>query len=118
MDLIKHYEKAHLTDRKTEFGPGDTVAVHQKIKEGDKERIQVFQGVVIAKRGTGTGETFTVRKISAGISVEKVFPLHSPNIEEIKRVRSGKVRRAKLYYMRDRYGKKARIAEKKRDKAL
>lgn len=115
MDLIKHYEQQHLSDRKADFGPGDTVAVHQKIKEGDKERVQVFQGVVIAKRGTGTGETFTVRKISAGIGVEKVFPLHSPNIEKVKRLRSGKVRRAKLYYMRDRYGKKARIGEKKRE---
>jgi large subunit ribosomal protein L19 len=113
MDLIKKYEEAHLTKRKTAFGPGDTVAVHQKIKEGDKERIQVFQGVVISRRGSGTGETFTVRKISSGIGVEKVFPLHSPNIEKIKRVRGGKVRRAKLYYMRDRYGKKARIGEKK-----
>jgi large subunit ribosomal protein L19 len=115
MDLIRKYEEAHLVRRKGQFGPGDTVAVHQKIREGDKERIQVFQGVVISQRGSGTGETFTVRKISSGIGVEKVFPLHSPNIEKIKRVRSGKVRRAKLYYMRDRYGKKARIGEKKQN---
>jgi large subunit ribosomal protein L19 len=116
MDLIREYEQQFMGDPGVEFGAGDTVAVHQKIKEGDKERVQVFQGVVISRRGSGTGATFTVRKISAGIGVEKVFPLHSPNIAMIKRLRSGKVRRAKLYYMRDRYGKAARIAEKKRDK--
>ncbi|MCK4856993.1 MAG: 50S ribosomal protein L19 [candidate division Zixibacteria bacterium] len=115
MDLISDYEKEHLKDHKVGFGPGDTVAVHQKIIEGDKERIQVFQGVVISRRGGGTGETFTVRKISSGISVEKVFPLHSPNIAKIKKVKSGRVRRAKLYYLRDRYGKAARISEKKKD---
>ncbi len=116
MDLIREYEQQFMGDPGVEFGAGDTVAVHQKIKEGDKERIQVFQGVVLGRRGSGTGATFTVRKISAGIGVEKVFPLHSPNIAKIKKLRSGKVRRAKLYYMRDRYGKAARIAEKKRDK--
>lgn len=115
MDLIKEYEKQFMGDAGADFGPGDTVAVHQKIKEGDKERIQVFQGVVIMRRGTGTGATFTVRKISAGIGVEKVFPVYSPNIAKIKRLRRGKVRRAKLYYLRDRYGKSARIAEKKRE---
>ncbi|MFH2054927.1 MAG: 50S ribosomal protein L19 [bacterium] len=115
MDLIKEFEQQFLGDPGADFGPGDTVAVHQKIKEGDKERIQVFQGVVIVRRGSGTGATFTVRKISAGIGVEKVFPVHSPNIAQIKKLRSGKVRRAKLYYLRDRYGKAARITEKKRE---
>ena len=116
MDLIREYEEQFMSDPGVEFGAGDTVAVHQKIREGDKERIQVFQGVVLSRRGSGTGATFTVRKISAGIGVEKVFPVHSPNIAKIKKLRSGKVRRAKLYYMRDRYGKAARIAEKKKDK--
>jgi large subunit ribosomal protein L19 len=115
MDLIRSYEEKFMVDHKVDFNAGDTVAVHQKIKEGDKERIQIFQGVVIGRRGTGTGETFTVRKISSGIGVEKIFPLHSPNIAKIKKVRTGKVRRAKLYYMRNRYGKAARIAEKKKE---
>ena len=112
MDLIKHYEEQHLSDRKADFGPGDTVAVHQKIKEGDKERVQVFQGTVIGRRGSGTGATFTVRKISSGIGVERIFPLHSPNIAEIERLRAGKVRRNKLYYLRELTGKSARIKER------
>jgi len=94
------------------FSAGDTVRVHYKIKEGDKERIQVFQGTVISRRGSGTGKTFTVRKISAGIGVERVFPLHSPNIAKIERTAMGRVRRAKLYYLRDLTGKSARIKEK------
>ncbi|NIV97124.1 50S ribosomal protein L19 [candidate division KSB1 bacterium] len=96
-----------------DFGPGDTVAVHTKVKEGDKERIQVFEGVVIKRKGSGTNETFTVRKISNGIGVERIFPLHSPNIDKLVTLRSGKVRRAKLYYLRDLKGKAARIAEKR-----
>ncbi len=94
------------------FAAGDTVKVHYKIKEGDKERIQVFQGTVIGRRGGGVGATFTVRKISAGIGVERVFPTHSPNIAKIERVSMGHVRRAKLYYLRDLTGKSARITEK------
>jgi large subunit ribosomal protein L19 len=96
-----------------EFGPGDTVAVHTKVREGDKERIQVFEGVVIKRRGGGVNDMFTVRKISNGIGVERIFPVHSPNVEKIERLRAGRVRRAKLYYLRELRGKAARIAEKR-----
>jgi len=96
-----------------DFGPGDTVAVHAKVVEGDKERIQVFEGVVIKRKGRGIDATFTVRKISQGIGVERVFPLHSPRIEKIQKLRAGKVRRAKLYYLRGLKGKAARIEEKR-----
>lgn len=96
-----------------EFKAGDTVAVHTKVIEGDKERIQVFEGVVIKRKGNGLNETFTVRKISNGVGVERIFPLHSPNVDKIEVVRKGKVRRAKLYYLRGRKGKAARIAEKR-----
>ena len=95
------------------FGPGDTVAVHVKVVEGDKERIQVFEGVVINRKGSGINETFTVRKISEGIGVERIFPVHSPNISKIDRLREGKVNRAKLYYLRKLKGKAARIDEKR-----
>jgi large subunit ribosomal protein L19 len=94
------------------FGAGDTIDVHYRVKEGDKERIQVFRGVVIGRRGSGINETFTVRKISAGIGVERIYPLHSPNILKIERIREGRVRRAKLTYLRDLRGKAARIKEK------
>lgn len=96
----------------TSFRPGDTVAVEVRIKEGNKERVQRFQGVVIARKGGGVSETFTVRKISNGIGVERIFPLHSPNILRIERISQGKVRRAKLYYLRKLKGKAARIKEK------
>ncbi len=96
-----------------EFAAGDTLAVHTKVKEGDKERIQVFEGVVIKKKGSGMNATFTVRKISNGIGVERIFPVNSPGIEKIEKLRSGKVRRAKLYYLRGLRGKAARIAEKR-----
>jgi len=96
-----------------EFQAGDTVAVHTKVREGDKERIQVFEGVVIKRKGGGVDSTFTVRKISNGIGVERIFPVHSPNIDKIVKLRSGKVRRAKLYYLRALKGKAARIAEKR-----
>jgi len=95
-----------------EFSSGDTLRVHVKIKEGEKERIQVFQGIVIGRRGSGTGATFTVRKMSAGIGVERIFPLHSPNIDKIERIKIGSVRRAKLNYLRELTGKSARIKER------
>ncbi len=94
------------------FSPGDTVIVNVKVKEGDRTRVQAYEGVCIARAGSGLNESFTVRKISYGEGVERVFPVYSPNIESIKLVRRGKVRRAKLYYLRDRRGKSARIAEK------
>jgi len=97
-----------------EFKPGDTVAVEVKIIEGDKERLQTFQGVVIARHGSGISETFTVRKISNGIVVERIFPLHSPKISKIKRISVGKVRRAKLYYLRGLRGKASKIEESNR----
>ena len=95
------------------FHPGDTVKVHVKIREGEKERIQLFPGTVIARDGSGSTATFTVRRISHGEGVERVFPLHSPNVTKIEVTRLGKVRRAKLYYLRERAGKKARVKEKR-----
>ena len=116
MKRIAQLESQYMRDIPP-FGAGDTVRVHYKIKEGDKERIQVFQGTVISRRGSGTGKTFTVRKISSGIGVERVFPLHSPNIAKIERTAIGRVRRAKLYYLRGLTGKSARIKEKLGEKA-
>ena len=116
MKRIAQIEKMYMKEDVPEFGIGDTVKVHVKIREGDKERLQVFQGTVISRRGGGTGETFTVRKISAGIGVERIFPLHSPNVSQIERIRQGKVRRAKLYYLRGLTGKSARITERLVDK--
>ncbi len=115
MRQITQIEKGYTKDNVPEFKAGDTVKVHVKIREGDKERIQVFQGTVISRRGGGTNQTFTVRKISSGIGVERVFSLHSPNVSKIQRVRKGKVRRAKLYYLRGLTGKSARIEEKLED---
>ena len=115
MKQIAQVEQAFMRDDLPEFGSGDTIRVHVKIKEGDKERIQVFQGIVIGRRGGGTGATFTVRKISSGIGVERVFPLHSPNIDKIEMVRKGQVRRSKLYYLRNLTGKSARIKEQLTD---
>ena len=115
MNQIEKLEQQHLREQKVDFSPGDTVAVHQTIEEGDKTRIQVFQGVVIGRRGSGTGATFTVRKMSAGIAVEKIYPLHSPNIAKIEKVREGRVHRAKLTYLRERSGKSARIDEKRKE---
>lgn len=114
-DIIRDIEQPMLRKHKVDFAPGDTLRVHVRIKEGDKERNQVFQGTVIARRGSGLGASFTVRKVTAGIGVERVFPLHSPNVAKIERIREGDVRRAKLYYLRGLSGKSARIAEKKRD---
>lgn len=116
MSELREVEKEYLRSDIPEFRPGDTVRVHVKVHEGAKERIQVFQGVVIARRGGGTRETFTVRKISSGIGVERVFPLHSPTIDRIEVVRHGKVRRAKLYYLRKLRGKAARIDERREDR--
>ena len=116
MHQIAQIEKSQMRDDIPVFGSGDTVRVHVKIKEGEKERIQIFQGTVIGRRGGGTGATFTVRKMSQGIGVERVFPLHSPNIAKIQRVRSGSVRRKKLYYLRELTGKSARIKEDLGDK--
>ena len=95
------------------FGPGDTIKVHQRVVEGNKQRIQVFEGVVLGRRGSRNNASFTVRKVSNGIGVERIFPVHSPNIEKIEVTRLGKVRRAKLYYLRTRRGKAARIKEKR-----
>lgn len=106
---VSNQLKSELPD----FAPGDTVQVHAKVVEGDKERIQVFEGVVIKRKGKGIDATFTVRKISEGIGVERIFPLHSPRIAAIKKLRAGKVRRAKLYYLRGLRGKAARIEEKR-----
>ena len=117
MKRIAQIEKGYLKENVPNFKSGDTLRVHVKIKEGDKERIQVFQGTVIGRRGGGTGETFTVRKVSGGIGVERIFPLHSPNVDKIELVRSGKVRRSKLYYLRDLTGKSARIKEQITDSA-
>lgn len=110
---IVEQEFAKQREKLPNFNPGDTINVHVKIKEGNKERIQQFQGTVIQRRGTGTnGESFTVRKVSNGVGVERIFPIVSPSIEKIEVVKEGKVRRAKLYYMKGRQGKAARIKEK------
>ena len=113
MDWRMAVEGAALRDDHPVFGPGDTVQVHQRVVEGEKERIQIFEGVVIARRGSRSNATFTVRKISSGIGVERIFPYHSPNIDHVKVMRRGKVRRAKLYYLRGLKGKAARIKEKR-----
>ena len=112
MDLIKELNKDRLATEKPQVEVGDTVRVHVKIKEGSRERIQVFEGIVIAKKHGGLEETFTVRRLAYGVGVEKVFPIHSPLIEKVETVRSGYVRRAKLYYLRGRVGKAAKIREK------
>lgn len=111
MSLIDLVEEKHLKKDIASFNIGDTVKVDVAIKEGDKERIQVFRGVVISKQGTGTGVTFAVRKVSFGIGVERIFPLHSKMIKNVEVVKKGKVRRAKLYFLRERKGKAARIKE-------
>jgi len=111
---IHEFEAPQLKTNVPEFRPGDTVRVSVRILEGDKQRIQDFQGVCIGRRGSGLRETFTVRRVSYGVGMERIFPLHSPRIEAIKLVRSGKVRRAKLYYLRELRGKKARIREIRR----
>ena len=112
MNLIEELNKEALAAEKPQVRIGDTVRVHVKVKEGSRERIQVFEGTVIAKKHGGIEGTITVRRISYGVGVEKVFPIHSPSIDHIEVVRSGKVRRAKLYYLRGRVGKGAKIKEK------
>ena len=110
-NIIKEIEAEQLKSDIAEFAVGDTVKVYGKIKEGNRERIQVFEGTVLKRQGTGARETFTVRKTSNGVGVEKTWPVHSPNVEKIEVVRRGKVRRAKLNYLRDRVGKKAKVKE-------
>ena len=111
MDLIKELNKETLANEVPQVKIGDTVRVHVKVKEGSRERIQIFEGTVIAKKHGGIEETFTVRRVSYGVGVEKVFPVHAPSIEKIELVRHGKVRRAKLYYLRNRVGKAAKVKE-------
>ena len=110
-DIIKKIEQAELKPEIAEFNVGDTVKVYAKIKEGNRERIQVFEGTVLKRQGGSNRETFTVRKFSNGVGVEKTWPLHPPFVEKIEVVRQGKVRRAKLYYLRDRVGKAAKVKE-------
>ena len=110
-DYIKNLEASQMKTEVADFAVGDTVKVHNKIKEGNRERIQIFEGTVIKRQGGSNRETFTVRKISNGCGVEKTWPLHSPNVEKVEVVRAGKVRRAKLFYLRDRVGKKAKVKE-------
>ena len=110
-EIIKNIETAQLKAEVPEFRVGDTVKVYGKIKEGNRERIQVFEGTVIAKKHGGINETFTVRRVAHGCGIERVFPLHSPTVEKVELVRNGKVRRAKLYYLRDRVGKAAKVKE-------
>lgn len=110
-DIIREIEAEQLKESVSDFRTGDTVKVYGKIKEGNRERIQIFEGTVIKIQGGSTRATFTVRKSSNGIGVEKTWPLHSPNVEKVEVIRKGKVRRAKLYYLRDRVGKKAKVKE-------
>jgi len=112
-DLIREIEKEQLREDTPDFAPGDTVKVLYLVREGQKERIQAFEGVCIGRKGGGVDETFMVRKISSGIGVERIFPLHAPTVKGVEVVRRGHVRRAKLYYLRGRRGKAARIAEKR-----
>ncbi|MBB5888743.1 50S ribosomal protein L19 [Lactovum miscens] len=111
MNLIDSINASQLRSDLPEFRPGDTVKVHAKVVEGTRERIQIFEGVVIARQGSGISETYTVRKISSGVGVERIFPLHTPRVEKIEVTRRGAVRRAKLYYLRNLQGKAARIKE-------
>ena len=111
MDALKLVAQSSLKETLPEVVVGDTVRVHVKIREGNKERIQVFEGTVIARKGSGVSETFTVRRLSYGVGVERVFPIHSPNVAKVEIVRHGRVRRAKLYYLRGRVGKAAKVKE-------
>ncbi|MDD7363362.1 MAG: 50S ribosomal protein L19 [Peptoniphilus sp.] len=113
MDIIKSIEQEQLKDNLPEFRVGDTVRVDYRVIEGSRERIQAFEGTVIKRQGGGARETFTVRRISYGVGIERTFPLHSPRIADLKVIKRGRVRRAKLYYLRDRQGKAAKVKEKK-----
>lgn len=112
-DLLRELEAEQLKEEVPEFAPGDTIRVLYLVREGEKERIQIFEGVCLGRRGGGMGATFTVRKVSGGVGVERVFPLHSPFVTGVEVVRRGRVRRAKLFYLRGLRGKKARIREKR-----
>ncbi len=111
MDQVKNLTAGMLKEDAPKVSIGETVKVHVKIREGERERIQVFEGTVIAKNNSGIAETFTVRRVSYGVGVERVFPIHSPNVAKVELVRKGRVRRAKLYYLRDRVGKAAKVKE-------
>lgn len=111
MDAIKTISQSSLKAEVPQFNVGDTIRIDVNIREGERERIQQFEGIVIAKKGSGISETFTVRRVSYGVGVERVFPLHSPNVKAVKVIRQGRVRRAKLYYLRDRVGKAAKVKE-------
>ena len=111
MDALKLISESSMKENVPQFNIGETIKVHVKIKEGDRERIQVFEGTVIARKHSGVSETFTVRRVSYGVGVERVFPVHSPNIDKLEIVRKGKVRRGKLYYLRNRVGKAAKVKE-------
>ena len=113
VDVIRQLEQEQMRRDLPDFAPGDTVRVHVKVVEADRERIQVFEGVVLRRSGGGLSETFTVRKVSQGVGVERTFPLHSPRVDKIEVVRRGDVRRARLYYLRERAGKAARVKEKR-----
>ncbi len=113
MNTLDHIESAYLREDIPDFGPGDTVRVNVRVIEGGRERVQAFEGVVIARNGGGARESFTVRKVSFGVGVERIFPVHAPIIQSIEVLRRGDVRRAKLYYLRDRVGKATRIKEKR-----
>ncbi|MEE8490080.1 MAG: 50S ribosomal protein L19 [Acidimicrobiia bacterium] len=113
MNTLEELEDGFLRDDIPDFNPGDTVIVHVRVVEGGRERVQLFEGVVIARSGTGARETFTVRKVAFGVGVERIFPVHAPILAKIEVVRRGAVRRAKLYYLRDRVGKATRIKEKR-----
>jgi large subunit ribosomal protein L19 len=114
LNLVDVIEKEQLKSDIPDFQPGDTVKVHVKVVEGSRERIQVFEGVVIRRKGSGINETFTVRRVSYGVGVERTFPLHSPRVAKIEVAKRGRVRRARLYYLRERRGKAARVKERKR----
>jgi large subunit ribosomal protein L19 len=113
MDIVEKVSREQLRENIPQFGPGDTLRVNVRVRDGEKERIQAFEGICIARKGGGVSETFTVRKVSSGIGVERIFPVHSPSLESIEVVRRGRVRRAKLYYLRELRGKSARIREKR-----
>ncbi len=111
MDILQEATRSQIREDLPDFAPGDTLRVNVRVREGDKERLQAFEGVCIARKGGGVSETFTVRKVSSGVGVERIFPIHSPSVDSITVVRRGRVRRAKLYYLRNRRGKSARIKE-------